>query len=89
MIRVNSAGSPQSDRNETIARAAKLALEKSAYRSLQGVDCEYNGDQLILRGTVPSFYMKQVAQSLLKPILSIQRVDNRLLVASRPPQSSR
>lgn len=86
MIRAHSAGSPQFDRNQSIARAAKRALEQSAYRSLQGIDCEYSEGQLILRGTVPSYYMKQVAQSLLKPISSIQRVDNRLLVASEPPR---
>jgi hypothetical protein len=45
----------------------------------QFVQCE---DVLVVRGAVPSFYLKQVLQSVLKCLESVRRIDNQVVVVS-------
>ena len=47
-----------------IAVAAKERLWQSAYSSLQNISCECDGGVLILRGQVPNFFQKQLAQRI-------------------------
>ena len=44
------------------------------------IDWEYHEGVLILRGQVPSFYMKQMAQELVRHVPAVSRVINRLAV---------
>lgn len=60
--------------------ATKLA--KTGYPSLQNVHCETREDTLILSGVVPSYYMKQVAQTVVGKIDGIKHIENRLEVRS-------
>jgi len=51
--------------NQTVAvTAISLALAASPYRQLHLLrcDCDLEHDELVLRGTVHSFYLKQLAQ---------------------------
>jgi hypothetical protein len=43
---------------------------------------------LTLHGNVPSFYLKQVLQSILKDVPGIERIDNRVDVVSAAGLSS-
>jgi len=65
-------------------------LRASPYAALRGVCCCRQGGCVVLCGTVPSFYLKQVAQCvLLKRWGAAVRLENRLEVASsamRPPK---
>jgi hypothetical protein len=54
----------------------------------QTFEFERNGDVLIVRGCVPSFYLKQVLQGLLKNLEGVERVDNRVDVVSPAGLSS-
>jgi hypothetical protein len=40
------------------------------------------GDTLIVRGTVPTYYLKQLLQTALKDLEGIQRIDNQVVVAA-------
>jgi hypothetical protein len=54
----------------------------------QTFEFERNGDVLTIRGCVPSFYLKQVLQGLLKNLEGVERIDNRVDVASPAGLSS-
>jgi hypothetical protein len=43
---------------------------------------ERNGDVLTIRGCVPSFYLKQVLQGLLKNLEGVERIDNQVDVVN-------
>lgn len=63
---------------ELVERVAERRLEDSGYRVLSRVRCRFEAGILTLSGRVPSFYMKQVAQTLVMSLHSVQKVDNRL-----------
>jgi osmotically-inducible protein OsmY len=65
-----------------IAGTAELRLRSSSYQALKAITCEYHDGVLILEGSVPSFYQKQVAQELVASLGGVQQIDNRLVVQS-------
>lgn len=48
-----------------LAKRVQHHLHSLPYRALQNIICEDDGTQIILRGRVPSFYHKQLAQALV------------------------
>jgi len=59
------APSIRSDRKHSsvaVQEAVERVLRKAAYLALRSVRCEVAGDALILKGSVPSYYLKQMAQ---------------------------
>jgi hypothetical protein len=63
-------------------RAAERCLVATGYPVLRQVRCEYRDGILNLRGRVPSYFLKQMAQSAVCACLGLGRVKNELLVAS-------
>lgn len=61
---------------------AKSRLSESSHLFLRHVDCRLDAGVLYLEGKVPSFYLKQTAQSLLQEIAGSQPVENRLEVVN-------
>jgi hypothetical protein len=55
-------------------------LRGSTYRSVALLDCEVCDGVATLSGVVGSFYLKQVAQELVRRVPTIKRVDNRVRV---------
>jgi len=56
-------------------------LRSSSYHPVRHVSCEVNERVLILRGHVPNFHLKQIAQTVVRELLSDGLViDNRLEV---------
>ena len=45
----------------------------SAYWSIRQLVCEIDRERIVLRGTVPTYYLKQVAQSLALKAIGIER----------------
>ncbi len=56
----------------------KAALERGSWPELRSVTCRVSEQQIILSGQVPSFYLKQVAQSLI-----LDRVRHTLMLENR------
>ena len=52
------------------------------------INCWYQDGVLTLQGRVPSFYLKQVAQTLLRELDGVDRIDNRVDVISSSGLSS-
>ena len=43
---------------------AERGLHSSRYAALKHVSCDYQGGVLVLRGCLPTYYLKQIAQHL-------------------------
>jgi hypothetical protein len=59
---------------------AQSRLRNSGYYALRVVSCDFHEGVLTLRGQVPSFYLKQVAQELVRRLGSAEEVNNHLVV---------
>jgi len=54
--------------------ALQKQFRTSAYWSIRQLVCEIDSEQIVLRGTVPTYYLKQVAQSLALKAIGIERL---------------
>jgi osmotically-inducible protein OsmY len=59
---------------------ARARLQADSHR-LGKVSCDYHRGALRLRGEVPTYYLKQVAQSLLLSVSGDHRIQNELIVS--------
>jgi CheY-like chemotaxis protein len=64
---------------------AEAALRGHQYLALRRVSCEYRDGVLTLRGCLPSYYLKQLAQASVAGIQGVQRVRNEIAVSSGSP----
>jgi hypothetical protein len=68
---------------------AVCRLRGSGYAALHGVGFTFESGVLHLRGCVPTYYLKQVAQSLVVDLEGVLRVNNQLEVfAARPREAA-
>ena len=59
-----------------------LVLENSGYRPLSRIECRVDSAGVVeLLGTVPTFYLKQLAQELILKSCEISRIENSLAVS--------
>jgi len=63
-----------------VMAAAADRLRKSAYTILRGVSCEYDEGRLVLRGRLPSFFHKQLAQVTVAGLANVSQVVNQIEV---------
>ena len=80
------------------AASQRPSLEESARRRLaemcsyafcfNQVTFRYVQGVLVLRGRLPSFYLKQVLQTLLRDLEGVERIDNQVEVVSATGLSS-
>ena len=65
---------------------AERGLRSSRYSALKHVSCDYQGGVLVLRGCLPSYYLKQIAQEVVaRQVQGVGRLDNQIQVV--PPAS--
>jgi hypothetical protein len=50
--------------------------------SLRRVECEFHDGLVVLRGRVPTYYVKQLAQSILLIDPAVEAIENLIEVAS-------
>lgn len=65
---------------QALAERAQSALRDNPHFSCRDVQLEAAEGRLILRGTVHSFYQKQMAQEALRRIEGVERIENQLQV---------
>jgi hypothetical protein len=75
---------PQTTRVQarTVEGAARARLATTGYPALKAVECSYHDGRMTLRGQVPSYYHKQLAQEALRNATDISQVINRIEVVS-------
>ena len=59
-----------------MAEAANECLRSSPYRALRAISCECDQSVLLLRGRLPSFYHKQLAQEAVARVGGVSQVVN-------------
>jgi hypothetical protein len=70
-------------------RARTLIANHAHFRGrADAFDFEIDGDVLIIRGCVPTFYLKQLLQDALKQLPGVYRIDNRVDVFAYADASS-
>ena len=59
---------------------AALALRQSPIPALRKLSLEENDAAVVISGSVPSYYMKQLAQEAVIPLLAGRQLHNRVTV---------
>lgn len=67
----------------SLADAVVAELADSGYAALCCVECQVRDDSVVLEGSVPSYHLKQMAQTLARRVAGVGRIVN-LLAVSRP-----
>ena len=68
------------ERTLGVAEHARSRLLGNPYLALRNVSCEYQGGVLTLRGCLPSYHLKQVAQTAVAALDGVERVVNEIEV---------
>lgn len=76
----------RSDKSEEVVKEAQVRLERSAYSRLRRVSVEYERGVLVLRGTLPNYYHKQLAQEAVRRVEGVALVVNEIEVSHRHPR---
>ena len=69
------------------AEMAESHLRSNSYLALKNISCEFREGVLILKGNVPTYYLKQVAQAVVAPTVGVERILNEIEVI--PPAGGR
>ena len=67
-------------RVDRVADAAKQQLRAHTHLSMQRIWCEFEEGRLLLQGQVPSFYLKQLAQTAVAKLDGVCQVVNEIEV---------
>jgi hypothetical protein len=71
------------DSTELTIRAQDSISQHSRFRGrANGFTFALLGDTLVVRGTVPSYYLKQLLQTALKDLQGIRHIDNQVVVTT-------
>jgi hypothetical protein len=70
--------------SDGIALEIRRRLCSAGHWALRSIECEYSQGEVVLRGRVPTYYMKQVAQSVLLADPDVDTVVNLIEVADTP-----
>lgn len=62
----------------------RARLAATGYVALRHVSCFHRDGVVTLEGDVPSFYLKQVAQTAIRDLKAVKQIVNRLRVAEMP-----
>jgi osmotically-inducible protein OsmY len=67
---------------QSISDCAESRLRSNAYLALKNVSCDYHDGVLTLRGCLPTYYLKQIAQEAVARIEGVERIANEIEVVS-------
>jgi osmotically-inducible protein OsmY len=65
-----------------VRESAEATLRGSGYSALRRIVCQYHDGLSILNGSVPTHYLKQMAQHLVTELEGVHRVSNQIEVLS-------
>jgi osmotically-inducible protein OsmY len=69
-----------SDAAKTLVNQIDSAIHRSPHLTGHSLRIEMRAGRVVLRGVVPSYYQKQVAQEVVRTVDGVERVDNQLEV---------
>jgi len=65
--------------------AARALLRSSGYHLLRTLQCQVSNGVVTIRGTVPSFFLKQMAQEEVLKLAHVREVKNLVEVSTSEP----
>ena len=65
------------------AERAEVRLRGNSYLALKNISCKCQNGVLTLNGCLPSYYLKQVAQTAVAGVEGVKRIENRIEVVAR------
>lgn len=65
---------------DPLAEKAMQVLAESGYSDLRKLRCDCHDGVMSIRGHLPSYFLKQMAQTLVSRIQGVRRVSNQILV---------
>lgn len=65
---------------DPLAEKAMRVLAESGYSDLRKLRCDCHDGVMSIRGHLPSYFLKQMAQTLVSRIQGVRRVSNQILV---------
>ena len=67
--------------DQQITDSVSHAWQRSGYMDLRGLECEFAGGTVTIKGQVGSYYLKQMAQAIAARVEGVSRINNQLQVA--------
>jgi len=87
MQRVYPADSPPERIEQSTLQTAAGLLRRSPYLPLRDIRCDLMDGILTLRGRVPTYFLKQLAQTVTMTVPGIDHVANRIEVVTLSARS--
>ena len=66
----------------SLQELAERCLRSNPYLALKNLSCDCQEGVLVLRGCLPSYYLKQVAQEVVARLEGVQAIDNQIQVVT-------
>ena len=66
----------------TVQELAERCLRSNPYLALKNLSCDQRGGVLVLHGSLPTYYLKQVAQEVVAQLEGIEGIDNQIEVVT-------
>lgn len=81
--------SHETSTDQKVQEQVKQRLRESCSHAIQfqEISFEYSEGTLVLSGTLPTYYAKQLLQTALRDIEGVHRVENRVQVVKLPPSN--
>ena len=64
------------------AALAERCLRSNLYLALKTITCDWLDGVLVLRGCLPTYYLKQIAQEAVASLEGVERIDNQIQVVT-------
>ena len=74
------------DPHPALAHLAEECLRSTPYPTLKRCSCSLLDGVLVLRGCLPTYYLKQVAQEVVASLPGVERIDNQIQVVTAVPR---
>lgn len=69
-------------------RQANAVLQGSRYLPLRDLHCDFHEGVLTIRGKVPTFYLKQLAQTVVRSVVHVEEINNHVEVVWPPARQT-
>ena len=66
--------------NDAVDKRAEKCFQECRYPALRSIQCEFHEGVLVLRGRVTSYYLKQLAQEMVRTLADVELIVNVLEV---------
>jgi osmotically-inducible protein OsmY len=66
--------------NQPVLDGVRQQLQSSPFYAIRALRCDFHEGVVTLRGSLPSYYLRQIAQSLVRRVSGVLELDDRITV---------